>query len=54
MKGRDHLGGLHIGERIRLKLKLEIVCEDVGWIHLAQKRVQWSALVYMLMKNLVQ
>jgi len=27
----------------------ETVCDDVGWIHLAQVRDQWWALINMLM-----
>jgi len=34
---------------IKTELK-EIGCEVVDWIHLAQDRDQWQALVYTIMK----
>jgi len=39
------LGDLGVDGRIVLKLILEIRCEGVDWIHLAQDRDQWRALV---------
>jgi hypothetical protein len=29
----------------------EIGCEDVDWVHLAQHRVLWQALINMVMKT---
>jgi hypothetical protein len=48
LKVRDHLEALIFNERIILKGVLkEIGCEDVDWLHLAQDRDQWQALVTM-------
>jgi hypothetical protein len=35
-------------DNIKIDLK-EIVCDDVDWIHLAQGKDQWQALVNMVM-----
>jgi hypothetical protein len=35
-------------DNIRMELK-EICCEDVDWIHLAQDKDQWRALVNTVM-----
>jgi hypothetical protein len=41
-------------EIINIKTNLtEKDCEDVGWIHLAQHKVQWQALVNSVMSFLV-
>jgi hypothetical protein len=45
LKGRDHLEELGVdGDDIRMYLR-EIVRERVDWIHLAQDRYKWRALV---------
>jgi hypothetical protein len=49
MEGRDHLGDLGI-HRIILKWILkEIGYEDVDWIQLAQDRIEWQAVVNIIM-----
>jgi hypothetical protein len=48
MKERDHFGDLGTNGRITSIFKLiskKIVFADVGWVYLAQDRVQWRALV---------
>jgi hypothetical protein len=37
---RDHLENLGVGGRIILKLMLKEKFEDVGWVHLTQKKVR--------------
>jgi hypothetical protein len=49
MQGRDHLGEPAAGERNNINL-VEIVCECVDWIHLAEDRIQWQDLLNMAMK----
>jgi hypothetical protein len=48
LKGRNHLADGHRWEDIKMILQVR-VCEDVHWIYLAQDRVQWWALVSMVM-----
>jgi hypothetical protein len=48
LKGGDHLGALGEDWRIILKCILKGL-EGVDWIHLAQDRVQWKALVNTVM-----
>jgi hypothetical protein len=48
LKGRDHLEELGIDGNIILDLG-EIVWEGVNWIHMAQDREQWWALVNVVM-----
>jgi hypothetical protein len=49
VKGRDHSEDLGIDRKIiRMDLR-EIGWEGVDWIHLAQDRDQWQALVNMIM-----
>jgi len=49
LKGRDHLEDLGIEEvNIRMYPR-EIGWESVDWMHLAQDRDQWQALVNMVM-----
>jgi len=36
-------------DNIKINLK-ELGCENVNWIHMAQDRVQWLALVNIVMK----
>jgi hypothetical protein len=38
-----------MGGNIKMDIK-ETVCEGMGWIYLAQYRVQWRVLVNMVMK----
>jgi hypothetical protein len=50
-KGKDQLEDVGIDMRITLELALiEIVLEDVDWIHLAQDRDQGRAVVNTVMK----
>jgi hypothetical protein len=42
---RDRLEDLGIDGRILLKLILKIVWEGVDWIHMAQDRVKWQAVL---------
>jgi hypothetical protein len=50
LKGRDHLGDLGIDRRITLKWILKKHVKGVDWIHLAQDRDQWLALVNTVIK----
>jgi hypothetical protein len=43
--GRVLLQDLFIGRRMVLKWTLKTYRETVDWVHLAQDRVQWLALV---------
>jgi hypothetical protein len=38
-----------MGDKIKTNLK-KIGCENMDWMHLAQDRDQWRALVNMIMK----
>jgi hypothetical protein len=49
LKGRDNSEGLGVDGSAILRILKEIGCEGVGWIHLAQYRVQWRALVDTVM-----
>jgi hypothetical protein len=50
-EGRVHKDDLDVGERIMLKWIIDKWNGMVlDWIHLAQVRNQWRALVYMVMK----
>jgi hypothetical protein len=42
-KGRDCLGELRVDGMIILKFTVEIRCDTVNWILLAQDRIQWRA-----------
>jgi hypothetical protein len=48
LKGSDHWEDLDEVGNITMDLRV-IVWEDVDWIHLAQDRDQWRALVNMVM-----
>jgi hypothetical protein len=49
LKGRDRFGDIVIDGRMTLNnIFKEARCEGVDWIHLAQDRVQWLALVNMV------
>jgi hypothetical protein len=45
VKGRDHLGDIGIARNMILNFILNFM----DWIHLAQDRDQWQALVNMVM-----
>jgi hypothetical protein len=47
LKGRDHLEDLYV-DNIRINLR-ETGWEGVDWMHLAQDRDQWWALVNAVM-----
>jgi hypothetical protein len=49
LKGRDHAEYVTIDERIILERILEKRWEVMDWIHLAQDRDQWRALVNTVM-----
>jgi hypothetical protein len=40
LKGGEHLGDLLVGGRIICDAKMNVECESVGWIDVAQDRVQ--------------
>jgi hypothetical protein len=48
MKGRDHLKDLGVDGDIKMDLR-EIRLEGMDWIHLAQNRGWWLALVNTIM-----
>jgi hypothetical protein len=48
LKGRDHSEDLEYMDNIKMDLR-EIGQEDVDWMHLAQVRGQWRALVNTVM-----
>jgi hypothetical protein len=45
LKEKDYFEDLCIGKKIILRVILEKWVGSVDWIHLAQKRDQWQALV---------
>jgi hypothetical protein len=50
----DHFGDPCVDARIVLKMDLkEIRYENVDWIHTAQDRHRWRAVVYMAMNRWV-
>jgi hypothetical protein len=51
-EGIDPLGDLGVNGRIILKrILMEVGCEDMDYIHLAQDREQWLALMKTVMKS---
>jgi hypothetical protein len=51
LKGRDHLGYLGVDERTILKWILKTY--SVDWVHLAQDKDQWRAVVKTVMHHRV-
>jgi hypothetical protein len=51
LKGRGLLEHLDVDERIMLKRILKHGQENLNWIHLAQDRVQWRAVVITVMNR---
>jgi hypothetical protein len=49
LKGRDHLEDLSVDGKIILEWIREIGWEGVDWMHLAQDKDQWRALVKTVM-----
>jgi hypothetical protein len=49
VKGRNHLVDLGVDRRIISNGSYRNKMQDMGWILLAQDRVQWRALVDMVM-----
>jgi hypothetical protein len=49
LKGRDLLGDLGIDGKVIVRHLRKTGCKGVDWIHLAQDRVQWQALVSTVM-----
>jgi hypothetical protein len=50
LKGRDHLEDPGTDKKINIRMDLkEIVWVGVDWMHLAQHRDQWQALVKKVM-----
>jgi len=45
LEGRDHLKDLGVDRRISKWVLKELECKILAWIHLAQDRHQWRALV---------
>jgi hypothetical protein len=47
LEGKGYLCDAGLNGRLIIKL-VETVCEDIDWIHLAQKRDQWQILKNMV------